>query len=343
MTRVQRASLSRVSLIVFVLMGFSALWFVLAGYLTAWSDEISHLAAAKGLLLTSQPFEVVFDRCGELVSQQYRRGLEISQWTALSYRLFGESLRAARLAPFLWTIATWLLYVGYARLRSRATPSHLLIATLLFFGQSMVLEHSLNVRMYAPLLYVLLLALIVLWEAQHLWAVSGQWRHAVPWIGVACLLIAFPTIRGWHVLQVAIYLLSGALLWLSVHPAAASPVLNVWRDVVRLPRLWRYLLFGLALYALLCIVLISPRILDVLSSRLLGAVRVHSTPWDNLMGLLRMGVALNVILLLWWRSAPRRTGRRPRRSSCASRCGRTRRARRRCASCSRPRAPGGRS
>lgn len=304
LTRVPRAVLFRVSMIVLLLLGFSALWFILAGYLTAYSDEISHLAVAKGLLLTGEPFAVDFDRCAALISQQYRRGLEISQWTAWSYRLFGESLRAARLVPFLWTLATWLLYVGYVRVRGRATSGHLLVATLLFLGQSMVLEHALNVRMYAPLLFLLLLALIALWEAQRTWSLSGWSHRSAIWIGAACLLIAFPTIRGWHVLQAAIVLFSGVLLWLSGHPAAARPILSVWQDIVELPRLWRYLLFGLALYALLCVWLISPRVLDVLATRLVGAVRVHSTPWDNLMGLFRMCVALNVVLLLWMRRTP---------------------------------------
>ncbi|MBI4240951.1 MAG: hypothetical protein HY613_04470, partial [Candidatus Rokubacteria bacterium] len=97
-----------------VVAAFVGVWFALAERLVAWSDEITHLSAAQGLLLTGRPYLVAFDRCAALTPVQYFRGLEITWLAAQSYRLFGESLRAARSTPLLFTVLAWLAYAIYA-------------------------------------------------------------------------------------------------------------------------------------------------------------------------------------------------------------------------------------
>ena len=96
---------------------FSGIWFLMAAILPPWSDESSQLAAARGIFLTGRPFSVDFSQCAQLTPHQYIRGLELSQLMAWSYGIFGESLRAARTVPFVFTIGTWLLYIVYTRWR----------------------------------------------------------------------------------------------------------------------------------------------------------------------------------------------------------------------------------
>ena len=56
---------------------FLAVWRFLAVNLPAWSDEITHLATAKGLLVSGQPLEWMFDK-GELSVFRYTMCLAIS-------------------------------------------------------------------------------------------------------------------------------------------------------------------------------------------------------------------------------------------------------------------------
>src|SRR3989338_4256793 len=79
-----------------ILAVLTILWSRLASSLTIWSDEGTQMASASGILQTGEPCYVSFDRCGQVVTtSRYLRGLEISQLTAWSYRLFGESTEAA--------------------------------------------------------------------------------------------------------------------------------------------------------------------------------------------------------------------------------------------------------
>ena len=209
--------------VVAIAAGFIATWYVLAGNLTVWSDEIAHLATAKGLQLTGEPFTVLFDQCAQLTADQYHRGLEISRMTAWSYDLWGESLVAARSVPLLFTVATWLLYVVYTRWRGYSSVKQIFIVTVLFFGQTMVLEKALFVRVYAPLLFFLLLSLIAIWEGFHSWR-SRKYLWAAGWLAVAFLSLAFT--RNWHLLQFAIVILGITLLWMAAYYV---PVLHLLR------------------------------------------------------------------------------------------------------------------
>ncbi|MBI4280434.1 MAG: hypothetical protein HY660_18430 [Armatimonadetes bacterium] len=293
-----------VVVILVVLAGFLGTWAFLAGHLTAWSDEIGHMAVAKGILLTGRPRLAVFDRCAELTPIENWRGYEVSWLTARAYQTFGESLTAARLVPLVFTLATWGVYVIYAVWREKAPARQVAFATVLFFGQSLVLEKALYVRVYAPALTLLLVSLIALWEGLRAWR-GGRTGPAVLWFAAAAAAILYPTLRGWHPLILATFVLAVACLWLHGHGRVAAIAQAARRTLDVMPVALRYLALAVAVYAVLSTGAVTARLMDLVANRLVGVQRVHAIYWDNLLGLVRFGVVLNVLLLVWLWKPPR--------------------------------------
>ena len=277
---------------------FTGAWYFLAGHLTAWSDEVSHMSVAKGFNLTGEPFVVAFDQCAQLLSAQYVRGLEVSQMTAWSFEAFGDSLTSARLVPFLFTIASWLLYAGYVKIRHDTSGRHLAVATVLFLGQAMVLEKALYVRVYAPLLFFLLLSLIGLWEAVVHWQARNL-RFALLWLAVAIFSLVFT--RGWHLLQYSIFVLAVLFLVMLIRGISVRDLARGgWHYVATLPPVRKYPAILLLVGVLAAVMVVGPQAINSLGSELLGLDKAHSTSWDNFFGLLRFLLATNVLLLIWW-------------------------------------------
>lgn len=278
---------------------FVAVWSMLAGGLTAWSDELDHIAEAKGLLLTGQPFAAVFDTCAEVLGPGGGRATEISRLTEKSFRLFGESMTSARLVPFIFTIGSWLLYLAYTGWRGYSSRKQVLIATLLFFGQSMVLEKALYVRVYAPLLFFIILSLIGIWEGFNYWR-EGRRPMSLAWLAVAVLSLAI-TAR-WHLVQYGILVVAVVFLWLLARNLAPGYLIRSgWSRLVSLPAVQRYAAIALLALGLLAIMAAAPQALNELGARLFGFQKVHVTSWDNLFGLIRFLLVTNVLLFLWWR------------------------------------------
>ena len=283
---------------------FTGVWFVLAGNLTTWSDEITQIATAKGILqtgnpFTGKPFIVFFDHCAQLLSSQYHRAVEVSRLTALSYEIFGDSITAARLVPFAFTIATWLLFIGYTRWRGYSSGPQILVVTILFFGQSMILEKSLFVRMYAPMLFFLVLSLIAVWEAVIYWR-ARKLPLAIAALGLA--VVSMGITAGWHLLQFAIFALAVAFLGMMIRRIPPKYLLQRgWNQLASLPGTWRYLGIAFLVLAAAGTMTVAPQVINVLGAELVGLPKVFSTPWDNLFGLLRFLLVTNVLLVLWWR------------------------------------------
>ena len=302
--------LAKLSITIIAVAAFSGTWYVLAGHLTAWSDEIAHLSVASGLRATGEPFSVVFDQCAAVTSSQYVRGLEISRWTSWSYDLFGESLRSARVVPFVFTIATWALYVVYTTWKGYSSVKQIAIVSLLFFGQSMVLEKALYVRVYAPLLFFLLVSLIALWEASNFWR-QKKFPIAMGFVLVVILSLGFT--RGWHLLHFAIFVLAVILLWLRVYERPVTETLrHWWQRLMVSPPGWRTLILAILVISALGTITAGPRAVDLLGTHLLNSPTgfsfgrsylspVQLIPWDNIGGLLRFLLVTNVLLFIWWR------------------------------------------
>lgn len=278
---------------------FVVVWYVLADGIPTWSDEISHLALARQLLTTCDPSQLDFARCAINVPDLVYglRAIEFTQLVALSFQYFGVSLWAGRVAPLFFTLAAWLFFVGYLRLWQRASPATLVVTTLLFFGQSMVLEQSLNARFYAPLLFCLLVALVAVWEVRACWR-DRRWVLAAIWLAVGTGAVGLSmlwSVVQYAVLAVAIFLLVSS--WRKWRlPASIS---KVWTRSRAWPRLGRYAAWGGLLVAAVAFEFVVLLVVDRLSAMALGVQPVHVTGLDNIFGLLRFVVALNVILWLW--------------------------------------------
>ena len=272
---------------------------MLAGSLAAWSDELDHISEAKGLLLTGHPFSAIFDTCAEVLGPGGGRATEISRLTEKSFRLFGESLTSARLVPFIFTMGSWAVYLAYTGWRGYSSRRQVLIATLLFFGQSMVLEKALYVRVYAPLLFFIILLLIGIWEAYNHWR-EGRRPTSLAWMAIAGLCIAI-TAR-WHLVQYAILVVAVVFLWLLARNV--SPVYLIrsgWSRLVAMPPIQRYSAISLLALGFLATMAAAPQALNALGAELFGFQKVHVTSWDNLFGLIRFLLVTNVLLILWWR------------------------------------------
>lgn len=114
-----------------VLFAFVGIWYVLATNLAAWSDEIYHMAAGKGLLLTGRPFSWNFEQ-GELTDGLYIRGLLISHSVKFAYRILGETILSARFIPLGFTLLTFLLFAGYILKRHKSSLEHICLVGILF-------------------------------------------------------------------------------------------------------------------------------------------------------------------------------------------------------------------
>lgn len=293
-----------------VAVSFIISWYWLADNLTAWSDEIAHLAAAKGIQITGQPFTVIFDQCARLTADQYHRGFEISQMTAWSYNIWGESLAAARSVPLMFTIGTWLLYIVYTRWRGYSSGKQIFVMTVIFFGQSMVLEKALYVRIYAPLLFFLLLSLIAFWESLNSWQ-SRKFLWLAGWLAVA--IVSLACTRNWHLIQFAIAGLSMVLLWLSAyHTPAIGLLRKSYTWLTSLPAGTKYLAISVLAIFFVGTITLAPRLVDLLGSEVIGfqigfsfgrgyISPVFLIPWDNIAGLLRFLLAINVLIIYWWK------------------------------------------
>jgi len=295
--------LNRISLPILTLVtvgAFLGTWYVLAGHLAGWGDEFYHLYAAKGLLLTGKPFQVAFHQCQDVFHEPYSRSQAITQWTAWAFQIFDISLRSARVVPLLFTLATWLLYVVYVNWRGYSNWKQTLVVTILFFGQTMVLEMSLFIRHYAPLLFFLLLSLITIWEASMQWR-EGKKYWTIPLLLAAVLVFGYTT--PWHLIQIPIFALAIFLLWFAIHDKPFESVLRRWWNRIDSLSHSRGISVKVALsIAGLATFVLFPRVLDVFGFEIFGSFRVYLTPWDNVFGLLRFLIVVNVLVLLWWQT-----------------------------------------
>lgn len=278
-------------LLTFVLIAFLGVWAPLAMHIPAWSDESSHMSVGKGLLMTGEPRVFDFDQ-GKLTEYRYTRALAISYLTKWFYQIGGESILVARLMPLLFTLLTFVVYVWYRRARHKISLEHILIAGVLFFLQSMVLEKSLYVRYYAPLAFLFMISLIMLWEGMQSYAQRKFLRAMGMWVFGAGLLI-LPTLDTWHIQHIPMFFLAFVLLFFGHNDARRIASLS---SIARHP--WRVVSF------LLGMIIVAP-FLTILFNFLLVNVRFglrrmdvsFSTYWDNAAGLVRYLLAVNVSVL----------------------------------------------
>lgn len=282
---------------------FAAAWYLLAANLTPWSDETTHLAVGKCLLEDGTYRCWDFD-AGKVLRGFYKDDLYIrakivSYLTKIAYQAFGVSALAAKTVPLACTMLLFAVYAVYMRKRHNATPGHLSIAAVFFFAQSLVLEQSMYVRVYAPLALLQLIGLIAYWEGSNSFFEKKVFRASALW-AVSLVTLAIPTIDTWQYLQLPIFALA---VLLDVAGRSKGFMERLERNRPRLVRL-----------AIACIIL-APCVtitLAALISRFPAGNRVLGftffTYWDNIAGLARYLWAINICCIgLAGRSAPERS------------------------------------
>jgi hypothetical protein len=273
--------------LILIVVLFLGVWYLLASNLTAWSDEIGHMATAKGLMETGTFARWDFDK-GENSGGYATRGKIISYLTMVAYRVGGFSFLSSRMVPLIFTLLTFATFALYIKIRQKAGIKEMVLAGIFFLGQSMVLEKSLYVRTYAPLGFLMILTMITLWEGIKK-IESKKYTVSAALLIVSLVLIAIPTIDTWQYQQFITIIFAIAVYY----SAKNENILNYIRNNKKLLLIMVPLVLITAPLFVVIANLIVARL--PIGNRLIGSS--FSTYWDNIAGLVRYGWALNICFI----------------------------------------------
>lgn len=279
-----------VCLIMAIIALFLCVWFFSARSFSGWGDEITHFGTAKGLAETGQYRMWSFDQ-GQLSSINYTRGLVITYLSSLSYKIADLSRLAFRVVPLIFVLLTFLTLALYIRLRHHASWKVLAYAAVFFFGQVFVFEQSVYVRVYAPLGWLMVGGLILYWEA-YLQFQKRRMILGCVLLGGSGLTLVLPTLDHWQMGHFAIYFLAICLSF----PQIAGLMIKIdQRFGVKVKIFLGICLVFFALFVALGLdYAMGYWVIDA-KQRLMG--RSFVTYWDNLAGITRYILALNVCIL----------------------------------------------
>jgi hypothetical protein len=255
--------------------------------LTAWSDEITQMSIGKGLQETGKLLVYSFDT-GKMTSAIYKRAAFISYLIKLTYQYSGFSLLSSRIIPLIFTLLTFIVYVFYMRINKDASSKNILLAAILFFGQSMVLEKALYVRMYAPLAFMQLISMITYWEGLKDFNNKKLPRSIILW-GICAFAVLLPLLDWWHYQQIPILLLG---ILINVIACNESYIKYLKNNKIKV-------------YSIIITLIILAPIIVILNNSILSVMpcgnkiirSTYSTYWDNIAGLVRYGWALNICFI----------------------------------------------
>ncbi len=274
----------------FIMVLFLLVWFFCAKSFTGWGDEITHFATAKGLSTTGEYRIWGLDN-GQVSQNLYTRGLVITYLSSLAYKLAGLSLLVFRSVPLVFVLLTFLTFAFYIRSRYRASWKALAYAAVFFFGQEFVFEQSMYVRIYAPLGWLMICGLIFYWEAY----VKFQQKRIL--LGTLLLFaslatLILPTLDHWQMQHFAILAL-GILLSM---PAVWQTLLKINERLSVATKLYLGLCFVfMCLFAV--ILLDYAMVYWVIDAKKRVMGRSFVTYWDNIAGMVRFALALNICFL----------------------------------------------
>ena len=273
---------------------FLMVWFFSAKSFSGWGDEITHFGTAKGLAQTGQYRLWSFDQ-GQVSPVNYTRGLVITYLSSLSYKIAGLSRLAFRVIPLVFVLLTFLTFALYIRLRYRVSWKALVYAAVFFFGQVFIFEQSVYVRVYAPLGWLMVCGLILYWEAYSQFHKRKILLGGML-LGGSLLIMILPTIDHWQMEHLAIYVLA---IFLSF-PKIVEVVTKIEQRLnVKAKILLGVCLVFFALFVVLVLDYAMGYWVVDAKHRLMG--RSFVTYWDNLAGMTRCALALNVCFLgLGW-------------------------------------------
>ncbi len=284
-----------------VIVAFAGAWLLLAQSLPLWGDEVSHLQAAKGFIEKGRPVCWNFDT-GRFDGHEYTRALTMTGMTAQVMRGGGESLLAVRAIPLVFTVLLLGAFLIYARVRQQLSALGLALVVIFFLGQAVVLEKALYLRFYPPLACLALVAFLAFWEAWNGW-LHGPRRNVLfcgLLLGAAFL---FPILDHWQI-QHAQILVFAILIAAALKISRCQEWLERYRGLVAAG-------VGLLLLVAPVIVMFNDVAMSSLSigNRVIG--RTFVTYWDNLLGLSRFILELNVVCLgMFWKATSVKDGHR---------------------------------
>ncbi len=269
---------------------FLVVWFFSAKSFTGWGDEITHFSTAKGLVETGEYRTWAFDK-GYANPYFYTRGLVITYLASLAYKMAGLSFLAFRLVPLAFVLLTFLTFALYIRWRHQASNKALAYAAIFFFGQAFIFEQSVYIRVYAPLGWFMVMSLILYWESAVAFGkrnfMSGVW-----FLVGSLLLLILPAADHWQVSHIAIYFLGFLLTW----PVFLNLFLKIdERFSIRVKIFWVCSIILLAPFVVFVLDVSMSHLIMNTKKLVLG--RNYVTYWDNLAGLTRYVLALNVCFL----------------------------------------------
>ncbi|MBF0386295.1 MAG: hypothetical protein HQL20_00400 [Candidatus Omnitrophica bacterium] len=276
-----------------VLLSFAIAWACLAGRLTLWSDELPPVQAAKGLWLTGKPFLYDLDM-GTIGDKPYTHGYPMSFLGQFVYRALGHpSLFWFRVIPLSFGLVTIVFFLLFLRFSGLVNRVKLWLLIALFFSCAIVFDNLLFYRYYTLIGLCALLNLVAFWYGAA--AIKARcWLKALMWALLFIAAFIYPLAGHLQIVHCVIIPVAGIIL-----AFGSSGRLREW-IVCR-----RKILVFLAAGA----VILWPLIVYVCDLGLArvdvggGAVsRTYMTIWDNLFGLARFGLALNIVILaaVWW-------------------------------------------
>jgi len=274
-----------------MLLVFLFAWILLADYLPLWSDEISNFGQSKAFYLTGTFKSFDFDKNQVLSGEIEARDLLMDRMVSffLSIKPSGApEIMWGRLVPLLFTLLTFLLVFLYGFFRFDLSWGTLLYLSAFFLGQSMVMEEALFVRIYAPLMFCMVSAFICYWEGKQFFLKdrktigTGLFLAGAAWVWVTIA-------DHWQFEQIPVVVLGIVLSFR-----------KVFESLVRFLSVKKMQFFLLCLALVLFTPFVVILIDEILSKMVIGNMLIgvtFMTFWDNAMGLLRAGLALNICLI----------------------------------------------
>jgi len=280
---------SMVALAIVILIAFGLIWYRVSSLTPPWSDEPRHFLTAKSLAVLGQPVLWDFSK-GYPLEIRYTRGMVINYPLAFLYKHGFVHLAWARTIPLFFVLLTIGFWIVYFRYKIALNATGVALAAIFLLGQPMVLEQATFVRIYAPLGLAFSIVLACLWELRFSW-IMKQRMSSIGFAALCLLGVWIPIVDSWHVAH--LLLLLPALVMLNSY---------VWKFCVRSIRKPVMLLLVFAL-----LLRLGPVVIVALAKwipRLAWGVGIHidagasyDTYWDNIFGLIRFFLAVNVMLI----------------------------------------------
>jgi hypothetical protein len=270
-----------------VVVAFGITWYRISAVTPPWGDEPRNLLVAKSLAITGEP--VLWDYSNGLpINIHYTRGMAITYPLVFLYKHGLIQLIWARAVPLAYVLLTLFFWIGYLCYKKQLNATGVALLTIFFLGQPMVFEQSAFVRMYAPLGFVFSIVLVCLWGLKEAWKKRQGWIFAG--LAAFCLLgLWVPKADSWQGEHIPLFLLALAMLNSYVWRACVFLIRRpVWALVVFIALLW---------LGPIIVIVINTWIPFIVKGFGISISRMYCTYWDNIGGLIRFFLAVNI---MWW-------------------------------------------